>query len=60
MKRGDRVERTGADCTERQKIEEPSPGAQTNAIVVCAQWLQQSDCREPLNKGDIVHSLPPN
>lgn len=33
VKRGDRVERTGADCTERPRKEEPGPGAQINAIV---------------------------
>lgn len=33
VKHGDRVERTGADCTAKLRKEELGPGAQINAIV---------------------------
>lgn len=33
VKHGDRVERTGADCTAKLRKEELRPGAQINAIV---------------------------
>lgn len=44
-----------------QRKEEPRTRAQTNAIVVNAQWLLQSDCRGLLNKeGIAICSPPPN
>lgn len=60
VKRGDRVERTGADCTESNRKEELRPGAHINTIVGHSQWGLESDCGRPLNKGDIVLSPPPN
>lgn len=54
------TEWNGQELTaERWRKEEPRPRAQTNAIVVNAQWLQQSDCRGPLNKDGIGIPFPP-
>lgn len=56
------TEWNGQELTaETQRKEEPRTTAQTNAIVVNAQWVLQSDCRGPLNKDAIaIHFPPPN
>lgn len=56
------TEWNGQELTaESQRKEEPRTRAQTNAIVVNAQWVPQSDCRGPLNKDGIaIPSSPPN
>lgn len=54
------TEWNGQDLTaEIQRKEVPRTRAQTNAIVVNAQWVLQSDCRGALNKEGIAIRSPP-